>query len=215
MASDEPSPEAPGAANLPVGVVVPTGAAGLSGLTTVSSSAPSAAALVMGSPATSRASDVRSAGYSETDGSLLATLDAESRPVAPAPGLTAPSCILAVGPIETPSEGNAAIGESDPVEEPPPAPRSSDLLTEFLPFDRASLEDAIDRFLAPLEDLGGELANWSSPTSLLPAATVVATAALASEVLRRRYRRDDGEDARRGPRPISPVIPTAWSLGES
>ena len=58
------------------------------------------------------------------------------------------------------SDGAMARGPKDRrvQDEPAPFPRGSDLLTEFLPFDRATLEDAIDRFLAPLEELGSELA---------------------------------------------------------
>ena len=96
------------------------------------------------------------------------------------------------------------------------SPRCSDLLTEFLPFDRARIEDAIDRFLAPLEGLGEELASWSPSMGLLPAAALVATTALATEVVRRRIGvgrtadEEGGEDLAR-----FPGHPWAWGLGES
>ena len=77
-------------------------------------------------------------------------------------------------------------------------PACADLLTEFLPFGRAALEDAIDGFLAPFEGLGSELVHWRSPVSLVPAATVVAAAALTWDVARRRPSRDVGGGARGG-----------------
>jgi hypothetical protein len=78
------------------------------------------------------------------------------------------------------------------------------------------LEDAIDHFLAPLEDLGTELANWSPPTGLLPAATLVATAALATEAVRQRIRGGEavGEEADEDFARF-PGYPKAWRLGES
>jgi hypothetical protein len=104
--------------------------------------------------------------------------------------------------------------ESETVEEPPPAPRSSDLLTDFLPISQASLEDAIDHFLGQFEILDGELTDWSSLTGLLPAMAVVATAALASEVVRRRSHGNEAEDGEEDFARF-PGFPYAWSFGES
>ena len=72
------------------------------------------------------------------------------------------------------------------VEEPVPSPRGSDLLTNFLPFDRASLENAIDRFLVEFENLGAELTGRAPATHLVPALAVVTISALATEVARRK-----------------------------
>src|SRR5512135_1184186 len=63
-----------------------------------------------------------------------------------------------------------------------PSPRRSDLLTDFLPFDRTSLEHAIDRFLDRFEDLGAELSRSPGPTILFTEAMAVAVALLASKV---------------------------------
>jgi hypothetical protein len=151
-----------------------------------------------------------------TDGSLLAPEAAASLQV------TAGLCLASVPPnldvreMGTQPEADGETAGHKAVEEPAPAPQSSDLLTDFLPFNRVSLEDAIDRFLGQFEVLNGELTDWSSPTGLLPAAAVVATAALAAEVVRRRSRSaeagaEDGEEdfARFA------GFPHAWSLGES
>jgi hypothetical protein len=150
------------------------------------------------------------------DGTLLTTDGTTTRPditVAARFRLTVGSDIPEMG---TRSSGDGEITESNEVEEPTTPPRCADLLTEFLPFNRATLEDAIDRFLAPLEDLGTELVNWSPSTGLLPAATLAATAALAMEAVRPRIRsgqavgEETDEDFAR-----FPGYPKAWRLGES
>jgi hypothetical protein len=63
-----------------------------------------------------------------------------------------------------------------------PPPRRSDLLTDFIPFDRTSLEHAIDRFLDRFEDLGAELTRSPGPTILFTEVMAVAVALLASKV---------------------------------
>jgi hypothetical protein len=96
-------------------------------------------------------------------------------------------------------EREARTGEERELMEDPaaevsmPDPGSTDLLTNFLPFSRASLEEAIDHFLNRFEDLSSDVTTWSAPPVLLPAVTVVAAAALASEVVRRRSRNDEAE----------------------
>jgi hypothetical protein len=114
------------------------------------------------------------------------------------------------------AEGDSDLIEAATVQEASPSPRCADLLTEFLPFDRASLEEAIDRFLAPLEDLGAELANWRPSAGLGPAAAFIVTATVATEVVRRRLRGraatgNEGEEVLAR----FPDYPWAWSLGES
>ncbi len=100
-----------------------------------------------------------------------------------------------------------------------PSPRCADLLTEFLPFDRAALDQAIDRFLTPLEDLGSELAAWEPPAGLIPVTAIVAGAALTAEVARRRAHSntvvvaatvDSREEFVR-----FPGYPWAWSIRKS
>ena len=70
-----------------------------------------------------------------------------------------------------------------------PSLRYSDLLTEFLPFDRSFVENAIDRFLDRFESLGAELTDLRETTSLIPVAAATAVTTLAVEVALRRWRR--------------------------
>src|SRR5271166_1226905 len=100
-----------------------------------------------------------------------------------------------------------------------PSLRYSDLLTEFLPFDRSFVENAIDRFLDRFESLGGELTDLRETTNLVPAVAATALTALAVEVALRRWRaRDEANGA-----PAEDVeeelarfagFPNLWSLGE-
>ena len=69
-----------------------------------------------------------------------------------------------------------------------PSLRYSDLLTEFLPFDRSFVENAIDRFLDRFESLGGELTDLRETTNLVPAVAATALTTLAVEVALRRWR---------------------------
>ncbi len=99
-----------------------------------------------------------------------------------------------------------------------PDPSSSGLLTDFLPFERRSLEAAIDRFLDQFESLGADLTDWRSPTELLPMLTAVAVTAVASEVLRRRRQRDEANAAdgdRAGGFGRFPGLQPGWGFGES
>jgi hypothetical protein len=156
------------------------------------------------------------------DRSLLANAELTAIPIATALGHSATPRAVANMADEPGSAidsdgGVAGVAAAPrPVEEPAPPPRCADLLTEFLPFGRAALEDAIDGFLAPLDRLGSELAQSQSPVRLISAATVIATAALAWEAVRRRARSGatareerDEEFAR------FPGYPAGWSLGES
>jgi len=74
--------------------------------------------------------------------------------------------------------------------------RPSDLLTDFKPFDRGALEDAIDRFLAHFEDLGTEPSGARGPTDLLTEIMAVAVALTSAKVgLRLFWRPRDDEAA--------------------
>jgi hypothetical protein len=108
------------------------------------------------------------------------------------------------------------IREARAREEPPLSLRCADLLTEFLPFNRAALEDAIDSFLDPLEALGSEWASWSPSSSLFPTAAIIVTTALAAEVVRRRAR-SGRRTAEEGDEDLArfPGYASAWGLGET
>jgi hypothetical protein len=116
------------------------------------------------------------------------------------------------------SEANPWFVESGATEVPEPSPLRSDVLTDFLPGRGLPLVHAIDRFLAEVESLGGELTGWQSPTSLLPAVTAVSVAVLASEVVRRRSRGGETEATdEEGDEDFAGVhrFPAAWSSTET
>jgi hypothetical protein len=75
------------------------------------------------------------------------------------------------------------------------AARHSGLLTDFLPYDRNSLEQAIDRFLARCDDLGTELSRAHGPSDLLTEIMAVAVAFTAAKVGLRLYWRSRDDDA--------------------
>jgi hypothetical protein len=97
-----------------------------------------------------------------------------------------------------------------------PPPRGSDLLTESLPFDRASLVAAIDRLYDSLEDLGAELTTGRAAGVAAPGTAAVLAAVAALELARRwRNRADRSLTRRRAPRPPSgpeefPGWPGLW-----
>jgi hypothetical protein len=76
-------------------------------------------------------------------------------------------------------------------------PRRSDLLTDFKPYDRASLEQAIDRFLDRFDDFADELSRSKGPSDLLTEIMAVAVALTAAKVVLRLFwrSRDDDEEA--------------------
>jgi hypothetical protein len=99
------------------------------------------------------------------------------------------------------------------------SPRSSDLLTDFLPLDRASLESAVDRFLGQFESLGSEFMSSPPPKGLIPLFSAIAITALASEVARQRWSQSNSlnappEDDEEGLLPFS-GHPSLWSLRET
>jgi hypothetical protein len=101
-----------------------------------------------------------------------------------------------------------------------PSPRYSDLLVEFLPFDRASLENAIDRFLEGFETLGTELTDLREPASLVPALvgtglTALAVAAtLRQQLARQEAKRSSADEAEEELARFA-GFPNSWRLEES
>jgi hypothetical protein len=98
-------------------------------------------------------------------------------------------------------------------------PQESGLLTQFLPFDRASLEAAIGRVLGPFEELGGELVRLDGSMNLWPG-LMAFTVAVSAAGLVWRLRRD-GQEAGMGTGVAGltdadgyPTLPRSWSWGE-
>ncbi len=82
--------------------------------------------------------------------------------------------------------------------------RGSDLLSDFLPTDQASLERTIDRLLDGVEGLGSDIARGVEAAGSVPSPVVWTVALATLELARRRVRRllfedDDGLDPDRDP----------------
>jgi hypothetical protein len=120
--------------------------------------------------------------------------------------------------VDVDSDSVELIFESGLGPEPAPSPRNSELLTDFLPFDRSGLAAAIDQFLAEFEGLGAELADWRSSTGVLPGLAAVTIAVVASDLARRRSRSGQTEasaaDEDEG-LAQSLGFPGAWSFADS
>ena len=116
----------------------------------------------------------------------------------------------------TPNEEVPTPNETaDPISHSPVA---ADLITEFLPFDRNTLDAAIDRFTAPLEELGSNLTGWAPHWDAASGTMLVLATALALEVARRRLRDGRPHDASESPDEELarfPGHPSTWGLGES
>jgi hypothetical protein len=90
--------------------------------------------------------------------------------------------------------------------------QGSDLITHFLPFDRASLETAMEQFLDEVEGLGDSISALDETVNLLPAAVAV-TLALSTAGVAIRLRRDE-ESASDPAAAAFPGLPGGWNLGE-
>jgi hypothetical protein len=98
-------------------------------------------------------------------------------------------------------------------------PQESDVLTRFLPFDRASLELAIDRFLSEFEGLGAELSRLDGSMNLLPGLIAIAVGVSAAGLAVRIRRNADSDlAASLSAGPIGdedfPGLPRSWSWSE-
>lgn len=140
-------------------------------------------------------------------------------------GTRAAALTVAQGNAPLPQEMSACIPSSDEVGAPslaaaesaPLAARAADLLASFSPFDRETIEGAIDHFLDRLGALEEGLANLDLTTSLVPNITAAAVVISVAEVIRRRRRADDkdGRDAEdECPRRL-PGLPLGWAMEEA
>jgi hypothetical protein len=93
------------------------------------------------------------------------------------------------------------------------------LVAGVLPFDRASLEQAVDQFFDQLEDLGVGQFVEQAPSRVLPLSLTVIGAVTAVEVARRRFRsKTNGGISTRRQDALSseelrgfPELPGSWS----
>jgi hypothetical protein len=76
-----------------------------------------------------------------------------------------------------------------------PLPHAAGLVAGVLPFDRASLEQAVDQFFDRLEDLGVGQFVEQAPSRALPLSLTVIGTVTAVEVARRRFRSKTGGGA--------------------
>lgn len=100
-----------------------------------------------------------------------------------------------------------------------PLPHAAGLVAGVLPFDRASLEQAVDQFFDRLEDLGVGQFVEQAPSRMLPLSLTVIGTVTAVEVARRRLRsKTNGGNSTRRPDALSseelrgfPELPGSWS----
>ena len=94
-------------------------------------------------------------------------------------------------------QASVAVAELDrdtvELEEESPAPSPADLHTDFLPFDRATLEAAIDQFLDRFDGFGAELSELNQAIPLVPTIVAAGASALASHVMLRRWKSRSGQ----------------------
>jgi hypothetical protein len=143
-----------------------------------------------------------------TEGSALATTNAG---IVPYPHGTWPGRVMR---SPAPAESSESAFANDEIS----VPLARDLVADFLPFDRATLERAIDQFLDQSGGLAAELARLETSTSVLSVVTLVGMTAIASQVvIRQRRLRDeragmpanDNEQCSGG----LPRLPDSWSWG--
>jgi hypothetical protein len=100
-----------------------------------------------------------------------------------------------------------------------PLPHAAGLVAGVLPFDQASLEQAVDQFFDRLEDLGVGQFVEQAPSRALPLSLAVIGTVAAVEVARRRLRsKSDGGTGTRRQDVLSseelrgfPELPGSWS----
>jgi hypothetical protein len=98
--------------------------------------------------------------------------------------------------------------------------RAAELIASFSPFDQEALEQAIDHFLARLDDLDVELSRLGESTSLIPNVVAAAVVLSVAETVRRKLRgaggegRGSAEDDEGVGFPGLPGRPERWALEE-
>ena len=130
------------------------------------------------------------------------------------PGDEAPVPRLA----ELPSDAAPLAVDSPTMEGAIDAPRPADLLTSFLPFDRASVESAVDAFLEQFEGLGADLTDFAHLGPVVPGIVAVGAVTAFSTVMlrRRRYRswKQESNANIQGALDLLTSPSNLWKLGE-
>ena len=110
-----------------------------------------------------------------------------------------------------------AAGDGEAMEDVALASCAADLLASFSPFDRGSLEQAVDRFLGRIGDLDAELSQLGETPSLIPGLVAAAVAISVAETMRRRFRGTWDEEAApldAAGFPGMPGHPHVWAMEE-
>jgi hypothetical protein len=161
-------------------------------------------------PAAPTVADPRSASWPAETASVArvhaATLEAR--------GVATDDRPPAATPADESGEAAAEEGEGATASE---APAHADLATSFLPFDRASVERAIDEFLDHFDRLGNGLTDLGVAAHLAPGVVSLAAAALVSHVaLKRRGRGDDWRTGGDAEAPLQKLssLSVLWGCGE-
>jgi hypothetical protein len=221
---DGPAPSAGVGPILPVTVVAPAGSGAVAGDPSRGVARPGAAGgLVAGRELPGGIAGVPDRapliiGADGRSSSSRGTPGPEGRPapVAPLGPSRSPDGGEEPGPppvIDVPGATRSGVADNRVIS----ATQAADLLTHFLPFERSSLESAIDRFLGQFDGLGVDAIDGTGPLGSVPAPLAVAATALATEVaLRLRRPREDeaqapGADGEAGPVRF-PGLPGPWGL---
>jgi len=117
--------------------------------------------------------------------------------------------------VTTEAPAETAAGNAGEV----PPPQGAGLIADVLPFDRASLEQAIERFFDGFEDLASGPAGWRGSPGPIRALLMLVVATTAEAAWRRLRRASDDAKAEheRGPEepmvlPAFPELPGSWSM---
>jgi len=159
--------------------------------------------------------DARGYGFAPRDEFPVALTDPDGEPAA-VPGLETDE----PDELRATVEPEAAPGPSKVRDEVAP-PQGAGPLTDVLPFERAPLEEAIDRFFDHIEDLAAAPLGWHDPTMTIPPALALPVAAMVLEMARRWLRRasgdaPEGRDSDGAPGfPAFPELPGPWSMRPS
>jgi hypothetical protein len=157
-----------------------------------------------GNAASTRQASLESGSETELVSEEAHALDVTARPAPGAPMAGLPG---SGGPGSPMSPGGEPLGEpqlalvvlpqaGESTAPAPESPRPADLLTSFLPFDRQSVESAIDRFLEHFEGLKAGAFDLREIGGLAPGIALAAAGITASVAL---LRRKPGGGVQQGP----------------